>query len=582
MEDCCAVCAEPLEWTAFGECGHTDTCSKCVARLRFVLGDRRCAICQQEAERVFFTRYAGKFTERLSADDFAGLKGRARSRELFSLAVIDGFFDDEDHFKRIKSFCSFTHPILESGGSDGNLPPFKTLTALRRHIQDKYDRYFCSICLNGRKAFVCEQLLYTKKSLDKHLRVGDEDGPMAASGFKGHPQCRFCHKRFFGESEQFQHNQKEHETCFLCRRANPDQYVYYENYPELEEHFFSAHHPCPHASCLEKRFVIFSTDAELKNHVAKEHKGEMMKGMSRAQLRGALTLQTNFQLRPRDGDGEEDQGAGPSSGIVIGGGGNVHSRIVHGRRGGQGYERDVAQAMQNSIAANSQGDRSAAPQAGGSDTEQAHNFNEQDFPTVSDAHGSQAGPSAGAPSARWAAGGPSVTGPALHVEDFPDLPGAPAVRQPKKKNKHKTATLAERLAGGATGEVRVLNKAQNRAPPRPPPPRRPDPLPQTQAVPSLSPQRPSQATVPHSGPPSRTPSPARPGPAGPAVNHPTRSPSPVGPPPASLSQGAAYSASTGNDSSVPRAGPSSVRPHQTDVSQPGGGAWTGTSGTIVE
>eukprot|EP00803_Ostreobium_quekettii_P000110 evm.model.scf_716.8 EVM.evm.TU.scf_716.8 scf_716:49451-53371(+) len=308
----------------------------------------------------------------------------------------------------------------------------------------------------------------------------------------------------------------------------------------------------------------------------------MMKGMSRAQLRGALTLQTNFQLRPRDGDGEEDQGAGPSSGIVIGGGGNVHSRIVHGRRGGQGYERDVAQAMQNSIAANSQGDRSAAPQAGGSDTEQAHNFNEQDFPTVSDAHGSQAGPSAGAPSARWAAGGPSVTGPALHVEDFPDLPGAPAVRQPKKKNKHKTATLAERLAGGATGEVRVLNKAQNRAPPRPPPPRRPDPLPQTQAVPSLSPQRPSQATVPHSGPPSRTPSPARPGPAGPAVNHPTRSPSPVGPPPASLSQGAAYSASTGNDSSVPRAGPSSVRPHQTDVSQPGGGAWTGTSGTIVE
>ena len=28
MEDCCAVCAEPLEWTAYGQCGHTDACSK--------------------------------------------------------------------------------------------------------------------------------------------------------------------------------------------------------------------------------------------------------------------------------------------------------------------------------------------------------------------------------------------------------------------------------------------------------------------------------------------------------------------------------------------------------------------------
>lgn len=89
-----------------------------------------------------------------------------------------------------------------------------------------------SICLW--QVFVCEQLLYSKASLDRHLKTGDEEGPLAESGFKGHPQCRFCRKRFFGETELFQHNQQRHETCFLCRRANPDKFVYYRDYQELE------------------------------------------------------------------------------------------------------------------------------------------------------------------------------------------------------------------------------------------------------------------------------------------------------------------------------------------------------------
>lgn len=33
----CCICADPLEWTAYGVCNHKETCSKCVARWRFVL-----------------------------------------------------------------------------------------------------------------------------------------------------------------------------------------------------------------------------------------------------------------------------------------------------------------------------------------------------------------------------------------------------------------------------------------------------------------------------------------------------------------------------------------------------------------
>ena len=62
MEDCCAICAEPLTHVAYGPCGHKDACVECVARLRFVLDDRRCVICQVSCERVFATRHMGEYT----------------------------------------------------------------------------------------------------------------------------------------------------------------------------------------------------------------------------------------------------------------------------------------------------------------------------------------------------------------------------------------------------------------------------------------------------------------------------------------------------------------------------------------
>lgn len=77
MENFCAVCAEPLEWVSYGPCGHKEACSKCSARLRFVLNDKRCVICQVEHEAVFTTRSLGDFTDTLSPERFQQLKVRA-------------------------------------------------------------------------------------------------------------------------------------------------------------------------------------------------------------------------------------------------------------------------------------------------------------------------------------------------------------------------------------------------------------------------------------------------------------------------------------------------------------------------
>jgi Zinc finger, C3HC4 type (RING finger) len=56
MDDSCAVCADALEWVAYGSCGHREVCSTCVVRLRFVMDDKRCCICKSDCPTVFVTK----------------------------------------------------------------------------------------------------------------------------------------------------------------------------------------------------------------------------------------------------------------------------------------------------------------------------------------------------------------------------------------------------------------------------------------------------------------------------------------------------------------------------------------------
>lgn len=146
MDECCAVCAEVLEWTGYGRCGHLQTCSKCVARLRFVLHDKRCAICQQESDVVFFTRYNGNFTNKLTSAAFDSLP---RVRDYSYLSVIQGYFDDGVHFDFIKALCSYTHPSIDAFTSDH--VKFKSLKEMKTFMKTNLNKQLCEICLTGRK-----------------------------------------------------------------------------------------------------------------------------------------------------------------------------------------------------------------------------------------------------------------------------------------------------------------------------------------------------------------------------------------------------------------------------------------------
>ena len=160
-------------------------------------------------------------------------------------------------------------------------PTFASMKELKAALSQK-NLSFCDVCLKGRKVFACEQLVYTRRALARHKAAGDAAGPLAESGFSGHPRCDFCSQRFYGETELFVHMQTRHEHCFLCRRARPTEYAYFRDYADLDSHFARSHHRCPHPECLEKKFVVFASDGELRAHALKEHGGNLSKAERRA------------------------------------------------------------------------------------------------------------------------------------------------------------------------------------------------------------------------------------------------------------------------------------------------------------
>ncbi|KAJ9095698.1 hypothetical protein QFC21_005570 [Naganishia friedmannii] len=97
---------------------------------------------------------------------------------------------------------------------------------------------------------------------------------MVASWGAPHPMCEFCHEAFFGADELFKHMRTKHEECFVCKEQGQRD-VYFRDYLKLEAHFNHAHHPCTEQICLEKKFVVFGSEVDLKAHMVNEHGAKM-------------------------------------------------------------------------------------------------------------------------------------------------------------------------------------------------------------------------------------------------------------------------------------------------------------------
>ncbi|KAL1831894.1 hypothetical protein ACET3Z_001545 [Daucus carota] len=300
MDDSCAVCAETLEWTAYGQCGHREVCSTCVARLRFICDDQNCCICKSNLETVFVTKAQGDYTSMIR--DFSVFPSEPKEGKAGSYWYHEGthaFFDDPDQYKTVKAMCKLSCIICDKVHQQGNgntkrYGNFKNIDQLKDHLSCHHKLVMCNLCLEGRKIFICEQKLYTKEQLNQHINTGDSevDGSEAErGGFMGHPMCEFCRNPFYGENELYTHMSTEHYTCHICQRQHPGHFEYYRNYDELEIHFRGDHMLCEDEGCLTKKFIVFATESEMKRHNAMEHGGRM----SRSKRNAVLQIPTSFR-----------------------------------------------------------------------------------------------------------------------------------------------------------------------------------------------------------------------------------------------------------------------------------------------
>jgi hypothetical protein len=152
---------------------------------------------------------------------------------------------------------------------------------LHRHVRAVHHKKICDLCSRHKKVFTHEHELFTDQELNKHMRKGDDNpGAIDQSGFKGHPECGFCRQRFYGDDELYVHCREKHERCFICDRRG-GQPQYYVDYNSLELHYRKDHFLCPEQSCLDKKFIVFPSEIDLKAHQLEEHADTLSKDVRR-------------------------------------------------------------------------------------------------------------------------------------------------------------------------------------------------------------------------------------------------------------------------------------------------------------
>ena len=266
----CFICTEPIHIYSIGPCNHP-VCHLCSLRLRALYKTSACSLCKLDMPQILFAS---------SSMDFESPLAGSLQRWKFKDEKLQIYFQTRDLFSKTMDLLGFKCPECQQSCPKG-------WAQLHEHCVKSHSKRICQICAKHKKVFTTELVLYTPEELQTHL---DQGVPTKDEGsFKGHPTCGFCRIHFYSKDELFLHCRESHETCFICKRLGLHQDVYFENYSFLDEHFKKEHWVCTERECLEKKFVVFESDIDLKAHQLEEHKDKFKKG------RGTTSIELNFQ-----------------------------------------------------------------------------------------------------------------------------------------------------------------------------------------------------------------------------------------------------------------------------------------------
>ncbi|KAJ6164995.1 hypothetical protein N7470_003667 [Penicillium chermesinum] len=283
----CFICASTVEHTSVSPCNHR-TCHICALRLRALYKNKGCAHCRTEASFVIFTDDPVRKFEDFQKKDFA------RTDDNLGIQ-----YENDDIFEDTVLLLRYNCPDEDCDVACLGWPD------LHRHVKSKHGKVMCDLCTRNKKVFTHEHTLFTPQELRKHERHGDDKpGAVDQSGFKGHPECGFCKQRFYGDDELYAHCRDRHERCHICDRRNSNrQQQYYIDYNALEHHFQKDHFMCQDPECLEKKFVVFDSEMDLKAHQLESHPNGISKDIRRdarmVNLREFNNIRSPYQPQQR-------------------------------------------------------------------------------------------------------------------------------------------------------------------------------------------------------------------------------------------------------------------------------------------
>ncbi|KAG5440272.1 hypothetical protein PCANB_001842 [Pneumocystis canis] len=249
----CFICVESFIESSIPLCNHR-ICQKCSLRLRVLYNNMNCVYCKTFQPNVIFSKGL------MNYNDF-------ELEKLYSDRRFGIFFETQQIMENILSLLDFNCPK-----SDCNIVCYDWQD-LKKHVKNLHGKY---LWYSNKKVFAHEHILFSKYDLLVHIKKGDFGNKRNETGFKGHPECGFCKRSFYDDDDLYKHCRECHERCHICdQMAGQIKHQYYLNYDSLEKHFRKNHYICPETECLEKRFVVFGTEIDLKAHQLEVHKNNL-------------------------------------------------------------------------------------------------------------------------------------------------------------------------------------------------------------------------------------------------------------------------------------------------------------------
>jgi hypothetical protein len=172
-----------------------------------LMNDRSCPICKQNLERVVVSKDKRNFdTFQLWGDAAAG--GRESVMDEASEII---FYECRAHYTALRALRDYACRIRKCKVVCGSLQKLKD------HLRIEHQTEFCELCVSHQHFFIQEHQVFTKNGLRMH-NVGKNNavGPKA-SGKDFHPMCQFCKRRFYSDMQLYEHLERDHFRCHICK-----------------------------------------------------------------------------------------------------------------------------------------------------------------------------------------------------------------------------------------------------------------------------------------------------------------------------------------------------------------------------